>query len=1232
MQTSFRMEALGMLAGIKYLREELNWQGKVKWHLDNEAVVNLYPDIQHKKGMTWIKMVDRDIWTLICKEKRWWKNRLAIKWVKGHADLLNRENTEEEKQNQTADEIADWGDEDPDCETKLKQETHWFNVKIHGEEIRGRIRAAILGQIKIDRTKRETKDRDEIWGVFKEDIEWKYMIYSRTNQTQSKKRNILKDTWNLRGTLDLLKEWQYTENDECRVCDSGIVETHEHHLLHCEDEKIKGMKNGIWNIMWEELDKRGEPWLPELIGLILFGQEEKIPSTRIKEDLPKSWQCSYDKNVNEKSNQEHAESMAVELILNLYHTQPIWKGILTTPMIRILTLGGIKPSEMKRTLKHYNDCLLVIREELWTHRNERTYAPEKEQEDMAYRKTVKRRTTGTKHIKKRKINEIIKYLTRTTKDQSVDEHQSTNRTTIADIIPEKTKRTKCVSIMSKFDRIRKKTTIQRWRTLTTGILNKEQQKKQCCQSKKRNRNDKQNNEQPIYTYMMMQSPEKRTKRLEPPTKRNTKSSRSRNVKELEREKAEIEERMEARDDLHENSCYKCKEGGRLVMCEGCKRSAHENCISGTIGQYWTCGDCQHQKNTLTIELERITKRIELSDKWDEWVEQHNRLCKTCTTRVEHAGLYCASCRTTAHPDCVQSNITSIWQCEECHTQKKAIAQIAKEWHTTELHMSHNAEETIDWDNAIKEGIQSKKQTNQTPWHQVKKDLGIKTQTIIGDGLCLYRALAKTQKQTTSEILQCIIAMARQNLDKMDLSAQETKELTLIIEKTKGYTDVEDEKEYKASVPRSHWGGHQECELYASKANITVIWVHAGESYLTIFKEQPDRPLTQIRYYYKTAEDIRQKLHELNNPAMLLYDGVHFNALRIQPQSLDNGFRKGDRIKILSTRFGMQFAKDQPKFQYGTVMVSKGNQCKIKYNEWDPELWSSQDHLELLYNAGNKFRVEFFVKQGKRNNRKTAKKHLPKRKNEAKSSQGKEAIAVETDREYVIMRGAITPKEKYKKDRCKDVIGLTLSKALNTTVENDGGKQVVYTKMDLSNDQKDGFITLTKNRELTTTGQGAYGEPIRNNTTTNKETARNTNQGSKHKKNHRLATTDKDTNKEIESQAMTKRQKTQNEKSPKEDHKPKPTTKHAAEPDKGCPYKTQETQETQMGTHSDISRKRPIDQKKRDHKKQKRNPEIVHKSRENTRKRNAKNMDNDEHSQQINSKRRKVESRETQTPK
>ena len=53
-----------------------------------------------------------------------------------------------------------------------------------------------------------------------------------------------------------------------------------------------------------------------------------------------------------------------------------------------------------------------------------------------------------------------------------------------------------------------------------------------------------------------------------------------------------------------------------------------------------------------------------------------------------------------------------------------------------------------------------------------------------------------------------------------------------------------------------------------------------------------------------------------------------------------------------------------------------------------------------------------------------------------------------------------------------MIGLTLSKALNTAVENDGGKQVVYTKMDLSNDQKDGFITLTKNRELTTTGQGA----------------------------------------------------------------------------------------------------------------------------------------------------------------
>ena len=189
--------------------------------------------------------------------------------------------------------------------------------------------------------------------------------------------------------------------------------------------------------------------------------------------------------------------------------------------------------------------------------------------------------------------------------------------------------------------------------------------------------------------------------------------------------------------------------------------------------------------------------------------------------------------------------------------------------------------------------------------------------------------------------------------------------------------------------------------------------------------------------------------------------------------------------------------------------------------------------------------------------------------------------------------------------------------------------MAYTKTDLSNDQKDGFITLTKNRELTTTGQGSYGKPIRNNITTNKEAVRNTNQGSKQKKNHRLATTNKDTNTEIESQAMTKRQKTQNENFPKEDHKPKPTTKHAEELGKGCPYKTQETK---MGTNSDISRKRSIDQKKRDHKKQKRNPEIVHKSRENTRKRNAENMENDEHSQQINSKRRKVESRETQTPK
>ena len=183
MQTSFRMEALGLLAGIKHLREEIKWQGRVIWHLDNEAVVKMYPKLQHMKGMAWIKMVDRDIWTLLREERKWWKKRLAVKWVKGHADLLERENTAEEKQNQVADEIADWGDDDLESETILKRETKWLNIQINGEEIRGRIRATILGQIKVDRAKRATTGGDEIWGVYKEDIEWKYMIYSRKNQT-----------------------------------------------------------------------------------------------------------------------------------------------------------------------------------------------------------------------------------------------------------------------------------------------------------------------------------------------------------------------------------------------------------------------------------------------------------------------------------------------------------------------------------------------------------------------------------------------------------------------------------------------------------------------------------------------------------------------------------------------------------------------------------------------------------------------------------------------------------------------------------------------------------------------------------------------------------------------------------------------------------------------------------------------------------------------------------------
>ena len=450
------------------------------------------------------------------------------------------------------------------------------------------------------------------------------MIYSRKNQTLWKKRNMLKDMWNLKGTLDLLKEWKLTDNDACRVCESGAAETSAHHLFHCEDEHIQRLKNSSWNMMWEELDKQGEPWLPDLVGVILYGETNRIANDRIKEDLPLSWQQSHDKNMEERSDKEHAEAMAVELIQNMYHTQPIWKGIITTPMIKILQLGGIKPSKMKRTLKHYNDCLMVLRETMWTHRNGKTYTPEKEKEDVAYRKTIKRKTTGSKTTKKkRKSNTITNYLTKETAatDHTTDEHQETSRTTIEEIIPPRAKRTKYTSIISAFNRLISQTSTQRWRTLTNGLQKKELQKnlnKLRRRNKKRNTTAKQNRDLPIYKYMLMQSPKKRAKIPAPPSKQRQRPDRSRNVKELEKEKIEIEQRMDVRDDLHENTCYKCAEGGNLLVCEGCRKVAHEKCVEETVEQCWTCEDCQPQKNTLTIELERITKRITLVRSTVRW--------------------------------------------------------------------------------------------------------------------------------------------------------------------------------------------------------------------------------------------------------------------------------------------------------------------------------------------------------------------------------------------------------------------------------------------------------------------------------------------------------------------------------------------------------------------------------------------------------------------------------------
>ncbi|HIB78287.1 MAG TPA: hypothetical protein EYO58_11915, partial [Flavobacteriales bacterium] len=75
---SYRMEALGLLSVLHYLRTEMQWQGSVEVHMDSKSVIDTYKKCRYTQRAKWHRQRDKDVWKALKNEKIHWGNRAKI--------------------------------------------------------------------------------------------------------------------------------------------------------------------------------------------------------------------------------------------------------------------------------------------------------------------------------------------------------------------------------------------------------------------------------------------------------------------------------------------------------------------------------------------------------------------------------------------------------------------------------------------------------------------------------------------------------------------------------------------------------------------------------------------------------------------------------------------------------------------------------------------------------------------------------------------------------------------------------------------------------------------------------------------------------------------------------------------------------------------------------------------------------------------------------------------------
>ena len=400
---SYRMEALGILAGLMFLRYAIEWKGKVIWHTDSQAVIDTYNGkLNHLTPGKWAVQRDKDIFDAMLYQKTWWKDRFQLEKVESHVDKKKDEYgnkripTPIEHMNIYADWLAEsaYHQKIPIFNPRLLQRTDKWTIykMVQGQQIEltDNWRKQIKEEIQMEITKEAARNAPDLWGYSSDEIEWRQLRKTIDVQTYRDKVQLIKIVHHRRTTNDYLHKFGFTTSPKCPVCRKE-TETNMHHLLYCEDKQLHDLRNltgqklakKIGTLQRHTTCKRTnkiQQKLREIIKQFYTNSTEgEAIGMRDIQDQNKDWMEAWEKGAENQPRNAMEEflSRAAEIVYKTHTTTPMWAGIITKAWMWLLRKGGISESDTREAITATRNTLLASTLAAWDIR--RTHIETEEQ-------------------------------------------------------------------------------------------------------------------------------------------------------------------------------------------------------------------------------------------------------------------------------------------------------------------------------------------------------------------------------------------------------------------------------------------------------------------------------------------------------------------------------------------------------------------------------------------------------------------------------------------------------------------------------------------------------------------------------------------------------------------------------------------------------------------------------------------------------------------------------------